>query len=292
MKVSLRIFSLCFLALFCATVAIAQPTPEPVVTESSTPDEGKPLDGVYERSIIKETPPLKYDHIREADVFWEKKIWRVIDVREKMNKTFVYPEAPFIKIILDAATSENPELTLYNTFDDKFSEALDPGEAAGIVFSMDTTIIYDPVTEKERVKVVPNELNWEDIKRFRIKEIWFFDEETSTMQVRILGIAPLREVTKEQGFNTVTYDQPMFWVYYPELRNILAREEAFNPLNDAARMSWEDVFEMRYFSSYIYKESNVYDRRIQDYMSGVDIMLESEKIKNEIFSFEHDLWSY
>ena len=120
MKVSLRIFSLCFLALFCITVAIAQPTPEPVVTESSTPDEDKPLDGVYERSIIKETPPLKYDHIREADVFWEKKIWRVLDVREKMNKPFVYPEAPFIKIILNAATSENPEITLYSTIDDKF----------------------------------------------------------------------------------------------------------------------------------------------------------------------------
>ena len=290
MKVSLRIFSLCFLALFCVTVAIAQPTPEPVVTESSTPDEDKPLDGVYERSIIKETPPLKYDHIREADVFWEKKIWRVLDVREKMNKPFVYPEAPFIKIILNAATSENPEITLYSTIDDKFTEALDPDEAAGIGMSIDTIITFDPVTFEEKMKVVRNELNWEDIKRFRIKEVWFFDEETSTMQVRILGIAPLREIFNDQG--EFKYEQPMFWVYYPELRKVLARQEAFNPLNDATRMSWEDIFEMRYFSSYIYKESNVYDRRIQDYMTGVDIMLESEKIKNEIFSFEHDLWSF
>ena len=110
------------------------------------------------------------------------------------------------------------------------------------------------------------------------------------MQVRILGIAPLREIFNYQG--EFKYEQPMFWVYYPELRKVLARQEAFNPLNDATRMSWEDIFEMRYFSSYIYKESNVYDRRIQDYMTGVDIMLESEKIKNEIFSFEHDLWSF
>ena len=290
MKVSLKILSLCFLALFCVTAAFAQPTPEPVVTESSNPDEDKPLDGVYERAIIKETPPLKYDHIREADVFWEKRIWRVLDVREKMNKPFVYPEAPFINIILDAATSENPEITLYSTIDDKFSEALDPNEASTIGVSVDTIITFDPETFEEQMKVVRNELNWEDIKRFRIKEVWFFDEETSTMQVRILGIAPLREVFDDQG--NFKYEQPMFWVYYPELRDVLARQEAFNPLNDAARMSWDDIFEMRYFSSYIYKESNVYDRRIQDYMTGVDILLESEKIKNEIFSFEHDLWSY
>jgi gliding motility associated protien GldN len=120
--------------------------------------------------------------------------------------------------------------------------------------------------------------------------VWFFDEETSTMQVRIIGIAPLREVYDAQG--NFKYEQPMFWAYYPQLRNTLASQEAFNPLNDAGRMSWEDIMEMRYFSSYIYKESNVYDRRLQDYLSGVDLLLEADKIKNEIFSFEHDLWSF
>jgi gliding motility associated protien GldN len=287
MKVSLKILSLCFLASFFVTMAYAQPTPEPVVTESSNPDD-KPLDGVYERKIIVETPPLKYDNIREADVFWEKRIWRVLDVREKMNKPFVYPEDPFINIMLSAAKEE--KITLYSTIDDKFSEALDPNEASTIGVSVDTIITFDPETFEEQLKVVRNELNWEDIKRFRIKEVWFFDEETSTMQVRILGIAPLREVYDDQG--NFKYEQPMFWAYYPELRDVLARKAAFNPLNDATRMSWEDIFEMRYFSSYIYKESNVYDRRIQDYLSGVDILLEADKIKNEIFNFEHDLWSF
>jgi len=269
-------------------MAYAQPTPEPVVTESSNPDADKPLDGVYERKIIEETPPLKYDDIREADVFWEKRIWRVLDVREKMNKPFVYPEDPFINIILDAAKEE--KIKLYSTIDDKFTEALDKNEASTIGVSVDTIITFDPETFEEQMKVVRNELNWEDIKRFRIKEVWFFDEETSTMQVRILGIAPLREVYDGQG--NFKYEQPMFWAYYPELRDVLARKTTFNPLNDAARMSWEDIFEMRYFSSYIYKESNVYDRRIEDYMTGVDILLEADKIKNEIFNFEHDLWSF
>jgi gliding motility associated protien GldN len=84
----------------------------------------------------------------------------------------------------------------------------------------------------------------------------------------------------------------MYWCYYPDLRPILAKYEVFNPQNDAVRLSWEDVFESRRFESYIYKESNVYDRQIKEYATGVDLLLESDRIKNEMFVFEHDLWNY
>ena len=277
------IFSMGFLC-FLVTVSFAQP----IITEASEPETKrttKVIDGIVEKKIISETPPLKYDHIREADVFWEKRIWRVLDVREKMNKSFVYPQSPFVNIVLDAA--KNGTIGVY--MDDKFTQPISQKEAQTMGVSIDTTEIFDPVTFESKMVVTHNILNWEDIKRFRLKEVWFFDEETSTMQVRIIGIAPLREVYDEQG--NFKYEQPMFWAYYPELRNTLAREPAMNPLNDAGRMSWDDIFEMRYFSSYIYKESNVYDRRLQDYASGVDLLLEADKIKSEIFNFEHDLWS-
>ena len=88
------------------------------------------------------------------------------------------------------------------------------------------------------------------------------------------------------------YEQPLFWVYYPYAREILGRERVFNIGNDASPLTWEDVLEMRFFSSYIFKASNVFDRRIKDYLSGVDILMEADKIKNEIFNMEHDLWSY
>ena len=123
-----------------------------------------------------------------------------------------------------------------------------------------------------------------------MKEIWFFDEESSTMQARILGIAPLRDIFDENG--NFQYEDPMFWVYYPEAREILARERVFNINNDASPTTWEDIMELRYFSSYIWKQSNVQDRRLQDYLTGVDLLLEGQKIKQEIFNFEQDLWSY
>ncbi len=281
------IFSMGFLCLFVSMIE-AQPIEEveEYYSESFTSD--KVIDGIYEESLISSTPPLQYDHIRQADVFWEKRIWRVIDVREKMNQVFIYPELPFINIILEAA--QQSDITIYSSIDDKFSTPLTENEAKTMGVSIDTSIIYDPVTFQPKTVITKNILNWEDIKRFRIKEVWFFDEETSTMQVRILGIAPLREVYDDQG--NFKYEKPMFWTYYPELRNVLATKKAFNPLNDAVRMSWEDIIEMRYFSSYIYKESNIHDRRLQDYLSGVDILLEADKIKNEVLNFEHDLWSY
>ena len=110
------------------------------------------------------------------------------------------------------------------------------------------------------------------------------------MNVRILGIAPLIDVTDEN--DNFRYEKPMFWAYYPEARPILAKHEVFNPQNDAALISWEDLLEMRFFASYIYKESNVRDLQLRHYLTGVDLLLEAEKIKQEIFNFEHDLWSY
>ena len=123
-------------------------------------------------------------------------------------------------------------------------------------------------------------------------EIWFFDKETSTMNVRILGIAPLIDVKDDQG--NFRYEAPLFWVYYPHAREMFARHRVFTMGgNTNATISWEDLFEMRHFASYIYKESNVYDRKIEEYpLSGVDLLMESEKIKNDIFNYEHDLWQY
>ncbi|MFT5801735.1 MAG: gliding motility associated protein GldN [Nonlabens sp.] len=181
-------------------------------------------------------------------------------------------------------------MTVYSTEDDKFSSSLGADEVASMGATVDTVITFDPETYEEQIQVVRNELNPEDVKRFRIKEVWFFNTQTSTMEVRILGIAPLIDVKDENG--NFRYEKPMFWVYYPECREILARHKVFNVGNDASLNTWEDLMEMRFFSSYIYKESNVHDLRLQDYLSGVDLLLEADKIKQEIFNYEHDLWSY
>ena len=288
MKIALKLLTMTVVAILCfANPAMAQ-LPENVMTESSDPNADRPLDDITEKTTIAEKRILPYDHIREADIFWEKRIWRVIDVREKMNLPFSYPERPLFTILMDAAMEE--QIKVYSTEDDKFSSRLLPDEVASMGATIDTITTFDPETYEEQIQIVRNELNPEDVKRFRLKEVWFFDEESSTMQVRILGIAPLIDVKDENG--NFKYEKPLFWVYYPDSRPILGREKVFNPGNDASPNTWEDLFEMRYFASYIYKESNVYDRRLEGYLTGIDILLEADKIKESIFNFEHDLWSY
>ncbi|MEO0775831.1 MAG: gliding motility protein GldN [Bacteroidota bacterium] len=289
MKIVLKfLFLVLFGVVFFANPAAAQVPETTPATEASEPDEDKPLDDIVEKRIINERKILPYQPLREADIFWEKRVWRIIDIREKMNLPFAYPEERFFSILMDAAV--NGDITVYSTENDKFTDKLEPNEVATMGATVDTVITFDPETYEEQMQIVRNELNPEDVKRFRIKEVWFFDEETSMLQVRILGIAPLIDVKDENG--NFRYEKPMFWSYYPDCRELLARHKVYMQGNDASPITWEDLLEMRFFSSYIYKESNVYDRRLKEYLTGVDLLLEADKIKQEIFNFEHDLWSY
>lgn len=280
------------LLFFTGNVLLAQEFDEiGVKTEVSEPDDfgEAPLDDVVKKEIMMERRVLAYQPIRESDIFWEKRIWRIVDVREKMNLPFAYPEEPFFKILSDAASKG--EMPVYSVDDDKFTKRLSTDDVLSMLSKTDTIVTFDPETYEEKVQIVRNDINPADVKRFRIKEIWFFDKETSTMQVRILGIAPLIDVKDSDG--NFRYEKAMFWVYYPQARDLFARHRVYTMGgNTNATISWEDIFEMRYFASFIIKESNVFDRRIEDYARGVDALWESDRIKNMIFNFEHDLWQY
>jgi len=180
------------------------------------------------------------------------------------------------------------EVTVYT--DEDFTTAFTKEDLASKVGGADSVLTFDFDTGAEIWKVVANDFNPEEVQQFRLKEDWVFDEESSSMIVRIIGIAPIRDIYDDNG--NYRGQNALFWVYYPEMRRYLTNYEAFNPFNDAQRNSWEDIFEMREFSSYITKESNARDLRIQDTYTGVDALLESERVKNDIFLYEHDLWSY
>lgn len=255
-------------------------------------DNGEtPVDDIVKKEIMTESRVLPYQPVREADIFWQKRVWRTIDVREKLNLPFAYPEAPFFKILSDAATKG--DLPVYATDEEgaKFKKRMSTDDVLSQLSKTDTVVTFDPETYEEQSKIVRNDINWEDVKRFRIKEEWFFDKETSRMEVRILGIAPVIDQKDNDG--NFRFEKPLFWVYYPQARELLARHRVFTMGgNTNATLSWENILEKRLFASYIYKESNVYDRKIEQYAQGVDLLMQSEKIKNDIFNWEHDLWQY
>ena len=285
MKFLLKLFVFIF-CLSSSLVAFSQ-VPETIKTESSTPAE-TPLDDIVERTLNVEKRVLKYDNPRESDLMWSKRVWRVIDLREKMNFPFSYPEETFAGILLRGA--KEGKITVYSTSDDKFTNPLTAAQLESKLVKIDTVPTFDPETYEESIKIVQNEINENDFRRIRVKEIWYFDSETSSMKVRILGISPIRDVFDDNG--NFKYEEPMFWVYYPNIREELAKHRVFMEGNDASGITWEDFIEMRFFSSYVFKESNVKDNRLGDYLSGVDLLMEGERIKADIFNWELDLWQY
>ena len=87
----------------------------------------------------------------------------------------------------------------------------------------------------------------------------------------------------------------MFWVFYPHAREILQKGQAFNNRNLSQSISFDDIINSRRFHSVIYKEENVYENReVKDYIRNNSFMrlLESERIKEKIRNFEHDMWSW
>lgn len=244
-------------------------------------------DGAYEKIAEKQRVALPYDHIREADVLWQKRVWRVIDTQEKMNLPFVNPQEPFINVLLHII-QDNPDVQIFDK-DDFYNEAF-ANEIRERLSSVDTVEVYDYDLDEYVEQVTQNEFNPEDFSMFRLKEDWLFDEETSMMVCRILAIAPIRDVRNEDG--SVRGQEALFWIYYPEIRKYLVKYEASNPFNDALRMNWQQVFEQRYFSSYVMKESNPQDRRIEDYATGRDALKESERVTTDLLNKEVELWSY
>ncbi len=241
---------------------------------------------------------MSYASLREADVMWSKRTWRVLDLREKLNLPLYYPTEPKVCLmslfdVLKCAILES-NLTAYANpaFDDEFTTPMTKDEVRSLLVHWDSTNQVEDVNNPGSYITVPLkiEITSESVYQYWIKEDWFFDRQRSVMEARIIGICPLTEKKSEDG--EVVGMKPLFWIYFPDARPYLVRSAVFNRWNDAARMSYDEVFEKRMFASYVYKESNVYDRTIAQYKTGTDALLESESIKEDIFKYESDLWHY
>jgi gliding motility associated protien GldN len=285
-----RLLTLTFLVASAA--AFAQ-TPNLNNSTKPTPVD-RPVDGYYKKSNILNAKVTPYANLRELDVMFSKRVWREIDLRDKMNMVFASPKGRLIDIITDAVMAG--ELTAYDATStkedvngDEFSTVLKPEDAMSKFADSVLVPIFDNEGNQTGTTVKPGEFNPDSIVKFRIKEDWIFDKQRSVFEPRIIGIAPMIKV---KAAGQTLDDQPAFWIYFPEVRQILVTKEVVNRRNDATGLSYDDVFMKRLFASYIVKESNPEDLRIKDYAQGIDKLQESERIKKELMNREHDLWSY
>jgi gliding motility associated protien GldN len=253
-----------------------------------------PLDNIYQDQNVGNRIPMPLPSVRKADVMWSRRIWREIDFRQKINNVFYFPTVPhqnwksFITVIMDAL--KQGKITAYDI--SSTDELLVPITYNEII-SRQTDTIHKTLRRStppydEYDTVIISSFDPTQVMRLRLKEDWYFDSKRSEMLVRIESFCPV--MLKEHNGQQVPV--PLFWISYADARKVLANALAFNPDNSAMRLSYDDIFIKRLFDSYIYKEQNMFDRRINAYASGADAIRESQRIKREMFNFEQYLWQY
>ena len=271
------------------------------------------MNSVYKKEKHHNKKVQQYAPLRQADVMWSRKIWREIDLRQKINHPFYYPENDGVghtiqdrKSLIDVIYSAIQEgsITAYGNaiMDDEFREVMSQddikkigGARENLITVTDWDAVAEGVAPEDAQITTLDKKNFDrnSVKKWRLKESWFFDKQRSVMDVRIIGMAPLQEDKDEVSGQLTGGFSPLFWVYFPEAREILINAEVFNLVkNNAERRTYDDIFWKRMFGSTITKESSVMNRNVNEYMVGLDALLEAERIKTEIFNMEHDLWEY
>jgi gliding motility associated protien GldN len=265
----------------------------------SAVDAQSVLDGPYVKEHTPTRKVVPYTHLREADVMWAKRVWRVIDLREKINHPLYYPVEPIndrksLFDIIKQALMIDGSITAYNPGplldDDEFKVPMLTSEIKAMFTTIDTTFTENLETGEFEPVIQTIELESREIMQYKLKEDWFFDRQRSVLDVRIIGIAPMKEVRGDDG--DIRGYAELFWLYFPECRYVFANWDVFNRQNDSERRTYEDLFWKRMFSSYIIKEANVFDRRINEEYQGIGALLDAERVKNSIFLIEHDLWHF
>lgn len=253
----------------------------------------------FDKTFVNERVPLEYEHLRWDDALYTQTVWKELDLREKMNQVFMYGGSGdegsqmFIDIILRAVNSG--DVTAFA--DEYFRIPLKLEEVLQLTAGgMDTNFVrdlYDP-DKITGISISKKNFDSKSVLKLRVKDDYIFDRESSRMFVRTNAIAPVKTMYFENGQERG--GQVLFWVYYPDIRATLAKNEVYNPKNmGASRMTWEELFESHMYSSYVLKSTidNPQNRMIRQYIKDpILALLEGENIKEKIFNYEQDLWAY
>lgn len=256
--------------------------------------------------------PLPYGYVHDRDVLMGKAIWEIIDVDERINFPLYYPvDTAFVgkerRSLFDVLVKniKNGKITEVYA-DDYFNTKRTLKDMSSSFTYIDTTDAgkdemnnyYDDYKSGKKVLdqqyINKIDLTAQDISGYKIKGYWYFDKRQGELKYRLLGICPVTPEARDIGKENADVID-LFWVYFPSIRDVLHENKAFNDKNSAMPITFDHLLNSRRFNGVIYKEENVYgDREIQQYMKDNAQMqlLESERIKEKIRSFESDMWNY
>lgn len=248
--------------------------------------------------------PLAYGYVHDRDVLMGKMVWEIIDLSEKINFPLYFP--------IDTANIGADRRSLY----DVLTRAIKSGEISEVysdsyfntkktfkdiqasLSRIDTTDAgREQINAGQRVSeeyVLRTDLTAQDVTQYKIKGFWYFDKRQSELKYRLLAICPVTPDVYTMNSEEKDYIE-LFWIFFPDAREVLHEAKAFNNKNSAMPVSFDQILNSRRFNSVIYKEENVYgDREIKEYMkdNAQSQLLEAERVKEKIRDFESDMWNY
>ncbi len=248
-------------------------------------------DGLIPKSDIhySQTRVVPYPHLRQDDMLWSKRHWERIFTLEKLNHPLYYPiqalpdRKSLFDVMKDAILSEGSITEVYD--DDMFLRPLTMNEVGGRLFRIDTIRDNDDGTI---LAIDSIEIKSNNIVAWDIKSDWYFDKQRGELKSRIIGISPVIKDPQEGDIVN------LFWVWFPDARQAFATNIAYNPNNNTRRLTFDQIFQMRYFNAVVTKEDNVYDREIKDYKinNPMEQLLESKRIREDLRNREHDYWQF
>lgn len=259
--------------------------------------------------------PLKYGFIEDKDILKSMVVWEIIDMNDKINQPFYHNEDGIVsqnkslyQLLFDAINDGR----ITEVYDDElFQTRLSPDAIAARIKNevlsdagIDRLNESGTLTEEEKREFTNvYETKTENVKVLKIKGMWYIDRRDSQMKYRLLGIAAMGQDPSTMGqygpdgqpiaSNDELID--LFWVYYPDAREVLANAVVFNNKNLSSDITFDDILNARRFSSIIYKSDNgLGNGVIKDYIPrDADAQLEeSERIKAQILQMENDMWNY
>ncbi|TCC93283.1 gliding motility protein GldN [Pedobacter frigiditerrae] len=302
-----------FLSIFVlATVfAFAQTPGNPPVGNTVVPKKKLPKkDGFIFREENVADTVVPYSVVNKEDVYFTKRVWREIDLRDRGNEIMSSPKVNLIGVIYKALN--DGELDLYSPNDEDFqgdpiSQKKDAAAKTNSNSAVDSAFLgVNPATNE--VNRADNEFFKSRFIALRIKEDWILDIRRGIFEPRIVGVAPvIMQLSFPQDNNGNPVIDPVSgkpkvdtlgtpavgWLYFDDLRHILVKTKVANNNNDNSGINFDDVFVRRLFFSNITKVSNTADERFKDYLANSkDQLLESERWKKYIADFEQGLWEY
>jgi|TARA_B110000444_G_scaffold44955_1_gene40860 gliding motility associated protien GldN len=233
---------------------------------------------------------LEYEFVDDREILWSKIVYEKIDLNERLNFPLLFPITDDLyentrkslwRVLKENILNGNIT-KVYNSRNDNFRDLM-PNEE--IIESVKTELDFGDG------EIYPAEIGSGDITSYNIKGMWYFDKRRGELMYRLLGIQPIGKNIKDPDDEVKKTE--LFWIWYPSIREILHTELVFNDTSNTNRISFDQLLLSRRFSSYIYKEDNLFnDRKIEDYKrKGLNYILESQRIKDEILNFEQDLWN-